>query len=162
VLEYLKRGEELFSKRNYLFSLQQYQTFIDLNPNHQKAAEAQYFVGISLAGLRKYEKAVAELQKVAVNYPASQWADKALERAATYTWGDLKDSKGAVKIYEKILTDYPDSSSAPLAQYLVGGMYCDLGDFKQARLAYKQVILKYPGTDLSERAEKGLAEIAKK
>ncbi|MCF6150184.1 MAG: outer membrane protein assembly factor BamD [Candidatus Kuenenia sp.] len=52
----------------------------------------------------------------------------------------------AIKEFELIINDYPDSEYAELSQIKIGWAYYLNGDYKRALKAYEKVLQEYPGT----------------
>jgi len=121
---------------------------------------AQFNIGLCYAGLKEYEKAVEELDKVVRNYPESEWVDEALERAGSYlgTMGKLPE---AIERYKKIVQEYPKSNNASTAQYLLGVAYLEAKNYEQAKAEFREVIKNYPHSVFTERARERLSELAK-
>jgi outer membrane protein assembly factor BamD (BamD/ComL family) len=63
------------------------------------------------------------------------------------------DFQSAIRTYQDILKDYPDSPRAYKAQFLIAFVYSEnLKDYENARLNYQMVIDKYPDSDLADDA----------
>lgn len=57
---------------------------------------------------------------------------------------EADERKRAISEFEKLITNYPNSIYAPLAQYHIGRSYEQIEDYYQAHLAYQKTIDKYP------------------
>ena len=64
------------------------------------------------------------------------------------------NSQEALKYYQQILKDYPQSTNNYKAQFMIGYVYSEqLKDTVKAKEAYQKVIEQYPNCDLVESAK---------
>ena len=150
--DYLKRGKELFEKKNYLQALENFEKAIELNPS---LAEAYYFRGRVQLDDKKADADFTTAIELRPNYPEAYFRrglkndlnndraaamrdyNKALElnpkfieaymtRAVLY----LLDNKGALAIadYTKVLELKPDGES----YYVRGNSYLEIGEYSKA------------------------------
>ncbi len=57
----------------------------------------------------------------------------------------LPDLEGAIEIYEKVYTEFPDSKYAPMSMLAVAGLWdITLGEPQKARPVYELLMEKYP------------------
>ncbi|MBI3610022.1 MAG: tetratricopeptide repeat protein [Nitrospirae bacterium] len=56
--------------------------------------------------------------------------------------------KKAVEQFEKVLQDFPQTPTAPIAQYYLGNAYLELKDFESAAAAYRAFLEKNPKNDI--------------
>ncbi len=71
-----------------------------------------------------------------------------------YAWvqHSLGDDAAAVKACQKLLLQYPRSPLAPQAQLLLGNLFVELKDYKNARSSYEAVLDIAPKSALAEQA----------
>lgn len=55
-----------------------------------------------------------------------------------------QDLKKAIEIYQKIVTDYKKSSTAPIANYYLGNAHMELKEYDDAIKAYRGFVERYP------------------
>ena len=68
--------------------------------------------------------------------------------------GEKGEWQKAIKIYEKILKNYPQSSNCHKAFFMIGFIYSEqLKDYKKAQEVFQKMIEKYPNCDLSDDAK---------
>ena len=151
-------------------------------PKSKFAAEAAYRLGViyqddldSLDLARKY------FDQVPKHYAKSPFAQQAIERSSSITRlqkiaaaAESGDDEGkalakfntaeieyfqfgntakALKAYEELLDQYPNSEYAPRAAYAIAYIYqTDLGDAKKAQEAFQQVVARYPASQQAEFA----------
>lgn len=66
----------------------------------------------------------------------------------------------ALKLYDRILTDYPQWEKAPETAFLVAFTYdADLNEPEHAREAYQEVVDRYPGDHWALQAEERLKTV---
>jgi tetratricopeptide (TPR) repeat protein len=75
---------------------------------------------------------------------------------------NLNAAQPAIEYYKKINEKYPNYEKAPLALFLQGFIYENqLNDTASAGKIYRQVIEKYPGTQVAKDAEASLIHLGK-
>ena len=160
VIDYKKMAEDLSFYQRYAEARRLYKEVLLESTDEDLKSWAQFNIGLCYAGLKEYEKAVEELDKVVRNYPESEWVDEALERAGSYlgTMGKLPE---AIERYKKIVQEYPKSNNASTAQYLLGVAYLEAKNYEQAKAEFREVIKNYPHSVFTERARERLSELAK-
>ncbi|MGC4083186.1 MAG: protein kinase [Vicinamibacterales bacterium] len=88
--------------------------------NNEEFARRQFDSGMSFLQNHRYTEALKDLQAVIDSFASSSVADNALLQIAQYqleTAHDLEAAQGAV---DRLLKDYPDTDSAPMAHVLAG------------------------------------------
>lgn len=113
------------------------------------------------------KKTVGMLAKVRDHAPRSPSAAK-----AQFTIGEVWVNDGkieaAIPAFQKVVTDYSESSLAPEAQYRIGELLLkeaeegnqDQANLDRARRAFDDLILRYPGTKRARDAKRELSKIA--
>ncbi|MHC4658845.1 MAG: tetratricopeptide repeat protein [Planctomycetota bacterium] len=130
-----------------LDEMQQYQDFHDNNPQHAKAAEAQYQISVILhKKLENYTKAAVEFGKVAELYPGHVRAPDALFTAGVAHLR-TENFPAARNLFEQVLRRYPESRLADDAQYWTGHTYeysaRALGKLDKRRIVLKRRSLRH-------------------
>ncbi len=88
--------------------------------NNEEFARRQFDSGMSFLQNHRYTEALKDLQAVVDSFATSSVSDNALLQIAQYQLEvahDLDASQGAV---DKLLKEYPDTDSAPMAHVLAG------------------------------------------
>lgn len=93
-------------------------------PTDSTYASVLYAAGIVASTL---DSATLYLRRVSIEYPRSDWADRALLRLAQQLYG-AGDLDGARRAAGRVLSDYPVSPAAPEASYWVARVALDRGD----------------------------------
>ncbi|MBS1818077.1 MAG: tetratricopeptide repeat protein [Acidobacteria bacterium] len=119
--------------------------------NNEEFARRQFDSGMSFLQNHRYTEALKDLQAVVDSFGASSVADNALLQIAQYQLEvahDLDTAQGAV---DKLLKDYPDTDSAPMAHVLNGRIAITRGrtaaDLDSALASFERVPRLFPGND---------------
>lgn len=119
VIRLARNAEE---RQNMQSAIQQYQTFVDQNPEHPSAAPVLYHIGeLYERSLKDYRKAAADFENIASRYPRSPIADNALWSAGR-CYELLKDFSRARMMYQFLLDRYPASDSADAAEQRIASI----------------------------------------
>ena len=114
-------------------------------------------------------KAAEHYRKVVVNFPGSHLVDD-----AQFGLGEArfcsKDYTEAIFEYHRLMNEYPNSSLAPTAQYMVAKSYANLSnnvhldqsDTQKAISEFRRFIEDYPDLELTADAEEMLSELNSK
>ena len=98
------------------------------------------------------DQAVQKLTEFLDRYPQHESSSKALKLLAMIAQ-QRGDAQGAIVYYERLLSEYPESSHGAEAQFMVAYLHEEyLRDLERARLAYQRVIDNYPDSELAASA----------
>ena len=89
--------------------------------NNEEFARRQYDSGLSFLQNHRYSEALKDLQAVVDSFATSSVADNALLQIAQYQLEVARDLESAQAAVDKLLKDYPDTDSAPMAHVVVRG-----------------------------------------
>lgn len=126
-------------------------TTLGAQPNNEEFARRQFDSGMSFLQNHRYVEALKDLQAVVDSFAQSSVADNALLQIAQYQLEvahDLDASQGAV---DKLLKDYPDTDSAPMAHVVAGRIAFTKGrtaaDLDAALASFERVPRLFPGNE---------------
>ncbi len=129
----------------------------DRQPN---IAEEQhiYQTAYDFIKAKKYNEAIAALQKMLQKYPSGQFAAN-----AHYWLGELfgligKNDQSAAE-FGSVVTYYPDSPKVSDAQLKLGLIFAAQFKWSEAKSAFKKVINRYPGTASARLASEQIKQI---
>jgi tol-pal system protein YbgF len=110
-LDSLKSGDiaaarEFFSK------------FLDQNPTHELAANAQYWIGETHYSEKNFEAAILAYQDVIKNYPGKDKVVAAMLKQAM-AFNEIKDYKSAKFVLKKLIEGFPKSEETKKAKELL-------------------------------------------
>lgn len=118
-----------------------------------------YQTAYELIKAKKYSQAVTTLQEMLQKYPSGQFASN-----AHYWLGELYGLMGkndqALAEFLTIVKNFPDSPRVADAQLKVGLIFAAQNQWPDAKLAFKKVSSKYPGTASAKLATEQLKQLS--
>lgn len=161
----LRIADTYYGEEKYSEALVEYQAFLNYHPVNKDAAYAQYQIAMcGYKELTTYDRdpspahvVVNEMRKLLEKYPKSGYEEQAKKYIAICTdwiaeyelyvarfYHKKESYKAAVGRCEKVLKDYPGSTSEKDALYYAGLSYASLGERDQARTKFEELAVKYP------------------
>ncbi|GAC1467021.1 MAG: tol-pal system protein YbgF [Desulfuromonadaceae bacterium] len=110
-LDSLKAGDVVTAR-------DQFTKFLDQNPKHELAANAQYWIGETYYSEKNYESAILAYQEVIKNYPGKEKVVAAMLKQAM-SFNAIKDSKSAKFVLKKLIEGFPKSEEAKKAKVML-------------------------------------------
>jgi len=119
--------------------------------NNEDFARRQYDSGVSFLQSARYAEAMKDFQAVVDSFPQSAVADDALMQIALYQLEVVHDQAAAQAAADRLIKDYPNSNSAPMA-YIIGGRLAITkgrtpADVDTALASFDRVPRLFPGSD---------------
>jgi tol-pal system protein YbgF len=114
--EYYDAGLEKMADGAYGTARRAFEQLLREFRTSELAPAAQYQIGEAYAAEGEHEKAVAELEKVAAEWPAVKEAPQALYRAGVIAADDLKRTSRARELLNRVVNGYGQSPEAALAR----------------------------------------------
>jgi TolA-binding protein len=120
--------------------------------NPEEFARRQYDSGLTFLKNGRYAEAIKDFQVVVESFGQSAVADDALMQIALYQLDVAKDLAAAQTAADRLLKDYPNSDSAPMA-YIIGGRLTILArganpaNVESALAAFERVPRLFPGSE---------------
>lgn len=119
--------------------------------NNEEFARRQYDSGMSFLQNGRFSDALKDLQGVADSFPTSTVADNALLQVATYQLETAHDLDATQKAVDRLLKDYANSDSAPMAHVIAGRITLAKGrtpaDVDSAMASFERVSRLFAGTE---------------
>jgi TolA-binding protein len=119
--------------------------------NNEEFARRQFDSGMSFLQNHRYTEALKDLQAVVDSFATSSVADNALLQIAQYQLENAHNLEDAQAAVDKLLKDYPDTDSAPMAHVLNGRIAFNKGrtpaDLDAALASFERVPRLFPGND---------------
>jgi N-acetylmuramoyl-L-alanine amidase len=110
---------------------------------------------------------IFKFESIYKKFPGSPVADKSLFTAARL-YADLSktslndaDAEKSINFFEKIIKEYPQSSLADDAQYMIGEIHFRADDYPSAYSSYNAVIENHTTGDMVKPAKSKLSELLK-
>lgn len=135
--------------------------FLDNFPASSKANEAHFYIGQCYFYQKKYDEAVNQFNTL---LSSQAIADFSLEqRGGVYYWlaeafFKKNDFSKAYDFYQKLLSEYPQSSYYPHAFYSLGWCLFEQGKFQEAKEKFIEFKNKFPIGSLAQEADFKIAE----
>jgi len=96
----------------------QFTKFLDQNPKHELAANANYWIGETYYSEKNYESAILSYQEVIKNFPGKEKVVAAMYKQAM-AFNAIKDSKSARFVLKKLIEGFPKSEEAKKAKVML-------------------------------------------
>jgi len=104
-----------FLSGNYEMSLEGFQKFLRYYSKTERGAEAQYYVGESFYGLKRYGDAIKAFDELAGTYPGAQ-ANAPAQFKSGLAFMEMNDRPAAIARFQTVVTKYPETPEANLAR----------------------------------------------
>jgi TolA-binding protein len=119
--------------------------------NNEEFARRQYDSGMTFLSNHRYSEAMKDLQAVVDSFATSSVADNALLQIAQYQLENAHDLEASQAAVDKLLKDYPDTDSAPMAHVLAGRIAITKGrtadEIDAALASFERVPRLFPGNE---------------
>ena len=109
-----QKALEYFYSKNHESAIQIFDALLVEHPNHDLSGNCYYWIGECYFGLGSYSEAIEPFQKV-LTYPKTFKKDDALMMLGR-SYVKVGDVASAKKMFEQIVTDFPDSEYYQKAQ----------------------------------------------
>ena len=113
--EAYQKAFRLYMADKFTESLTAFEGFLAAYPNHEYAANAQYWIGECLYSLKNYAWAVDAFNKVISGYPKSSKVPDAMLKGAFAMFGQGQGDK-AREMLQRLVETYPRSAAAGKAK----------------------------------------------
>lgn len=115
--QYLK-GLDSLKAGDVATARDQFTKFLEQNPKHELAANANYWVGETHYSEKNYESAILAYQEVIKNFPGKEKVVAAMYKQAL-AFNAIKDAKSAKFVLKKLIEGFPKSEEAKKAKALL-------------------------------------------
>lgn len=172
--EQLEYALNFYKEKKFKSGLREFKKLLKVYPLSKEASTAQYYIGRIMEDLDKPYDAFKAYQKVIDLYPYTELVDTVIERE--FKIGELffsgkklsvlgpfkvqaKDK--AIEIFNTVSENAPYGKYAALALFKAGLAYKSIKDHDNAILTFKDLIDKYPSSDIINDARYELAVCSK-
>jgi tol-pal system protein YbgF len=111
---YLK-GLDALKAGDVVTARDQFTKFLEQNPKHELAANANYWIGETHYSEKNYESAILSYQEVIKNFPGKEKVVAAMLKQAM-AFNAIKDTKSAKFVLKKLIEGFPKSEEAKKAK----------------------------------------------
>jgi len=126
-------------------------TVVGAQGNAEEFARRQFESGMSFMQSGRYTEALKDFQTVLDSFGKSAVADNALLETAVYQLEIIRDPGAAQTSVERLLKDYPDTDSAPMAHIVAGRIALAKGrtpaDVDAALASFERVPRLFPNDE---------------
>lgn len=164
---------EFYKQQNWDRAIEEFSKIPDVFPNSRLAAEGVFFQGLSYEKKNDIAKAADAFQKLVDRYPYSDRIKDAVARefeiAGMFARGEKIKVAGiptfsgrdrAIELYQHIVKNAPFGTFGDQAQFQIGEVHKNVGDYEEAQKAYRAVVDEYPSSDLVPKARYQIAYVA--
>lgn len=120
-------------------------------PSNEEFARRQYDSGVTFIQNHRYADGLKDLQAVVDSFATTSIADNALLEIAQYQIDVARDARATQAAIDRLLKDYPDTDSAPMAHVVSGRLTLTRGrataDVDSAMASFERVLRLFPGSN---------------
>lgn len=155
----LKKGDLLFSQKQYDAAVREYRGFAERYAESPLRANAWFWIGRSYEMLGRMLDAASAFDRAAAipNATVRIRAEASFQSGEAYR--ALKSYEKAAEAYQQAVTAGKGTTIASDAAFRLGTVSEERGDIADALQKYNGVIAAHPGTEASDRAKLALARI---
>jgi len=117
------------------------------SPQNEFAAESNYMLALSLFNLQRYSESLSAFQKIQKEFTAEPAITRAAELYIAKCHFQLKQIDEAIKKFNLVINNYPDSEAAQEAIIWLADYYLEKSDLNNAGRYYALFLEKFPGSD---------------
>jgi outer membrane protein assembly factor BamD len=176
----LSLADSFYAAKEYQEAKFQYEKFVQLYPVNPQTARAYYFLGMSdfqrLNAIDRDQtltrEALKNFRKLAAQFPGEPHVEEALPKVRIleeklaqnqYYISEFYYRKGlyhsAIPRLEELLKEFPKTSVADAALYLLGESYRHEESHEKAASAYRRLLADYPSSRYRSRSESRLRQV---
>ncbi len=181
----IRIGDAYFAQEQYQTAIEQYRSFIQLHPNHERATYAYYQVALSYyqqmpgdwwflppsyeKDLSRAREAIRELNLFMRHFPDSEYANDASKKLGVARrrmaehelyvanfYLDRENPRAAANRLTHLLKNYSGVGLDPTALFLLGRAYLQLGEVDKAIDALTDLVEVHPNSEPAKEAKKYL------
>ncbi len=139
-------------KRSKFQAIDVYKSILEKFPNLKERDRALFFMAHEYRELGQLEDMINTYRKLTAEFPNSPFWSESMLVIGNQFMDQQKDFEGALQSYQRIL-EKPPGPFTPLARYKMGWAYINLEKYKEALLAFEDVLKLDKNIDLNELPE---------
>jgi outer membrane assembly lipoprotein YfiO len=161
---------EFYNKKDWDRAVEEFEKIPAAFPNSRLAAEAVYYLGLTWEERQDLAKAADAYQRLIDKYPYSDRIKDAIKRefeiANQFASGAkmkvlgipaLSGQEKSLELYKHIVKNAPFGTYGDQAQFQMGEVYKQQGEYEEAQKAFQAVVDEYPTSDLVAKARYQIA-----
>ncbi len=166
-------AKQFYEEKNWDRAIEEFEKLPEAFPNSRLAAEGVYYTGLCWEEKQDLAKAADSYQKLVDRYPYSDRIKDAVKRefeiANQFASGEkmkllgipvLSGQDKAIELYKHVVKNAPFGTYGDQAQFQIGEVYKNMGEYEESQKAYQQVVDEYPGSGLLTKARYEIAAVA--
>jgi TolA-binding protein len=155
---YLRLAELYFRLENFHDAVAICRESLLRYPGGEVSARIRYVLGRAYRDSGTTDRALDEFYHIAETSSLREFSAAALIAAADIL-KKKNDLAAASEVYDRILTEYPDSKMADYAQYEIGAITAVTGGNNSAILAFQSMIINFPDSSYLDKVYYRLGEL---
>jgi len=172
--EQMQYAMSYYDVKNFKAAIKEFKRLIKHYPLAKEAPTAQYYIGRIMEEADNPYMAFKAYQKVIDLYPYTELVDEVIEREFNLGTMFFEGKKfkvlgplsipakdKAIEILKTVSDNAPYGKYAEPSIFKAGLAYQDIADYENAIKMFKDIIDKYPSSDLVDKARYQLAECSK-
>ena len=142
------KAKEQWDAGNYADAARNYATLAEVHPDHALAPEALFWAAnLYQHFLDQPDEAIRHYQDLLVRFPDSDHSLEARENLATLFEEDKRTRHRALQTYQQLLLNEELANRWDEFQFKLGALNLKMGVMDQSRLAFHELITKYPKSE---------------
>lgn len=146
-------ADSLFEETDYLNAAYEYKRLLFLHPDTPRIDFIAFRVAASYQNAGRLENAIGAYQLLIDTYPKSILVERAKNNIAQCRVL-LGDSEQGLASLKRFLSEHKGSSLAPRAQFTIGMLLMDKGEWAEASRAWSDVYSTYPESSFAKVSER--------
>ncbi|MEM4723963.1 MAG: tetratricopeptide repeat protein, partial [Candidatus Hadarchaeum sp.] len=139
----------LFAEKDYRLALENFQIFLQKNPNHSKAPDALFKIALCYGQIQEYSKAAYSSSEFSEKYPDHELADAARFNAGYYSYL-AQDYEAAARSFATYLEKSQNAELIPQALYWRAESLFELNRIPEAMALYQTIVDHHPQATFAE------------
>jgi TolA-binding protein len=131
-------AQSLFEEKDFSGAVIEFRRFVHFFPADARVAMAMYRIGRSYYNDAHFQKAIAAFYDLLERFPAGSWTVRAYQGIAASHLENNAPGQ-AVAVLERLIAASPDPDVVDNANYRIGWIYLDQGDWNRARTYFNRI-----------------------
>ncbi len=164
---------DFYNRKDWDRAIGEFEKLPEVFPTSKLAAEGVYYTGLCWEEKGDIAKAADNYQKLIDKYPYSDRIKETIHRefdiANKFAQGNkmkvlgmavLSGQDKALELYKHIVKNAPYGTYGDQAQFQMGELYKNQGEYEEAQKAYQAVVDEYPNSELVAKARYQIANMS--
>lgn len=147
----IKKGETLFTTRNYKDAISEFNNFIQKFPENPKKVEAIFWMAKSYSAIGDFENAVKYFNELITKYDSTEYSPQAM-----FELGLLYKNQFNVSLADSFFTrlqkEYPNDPNCAQAGFELASIKLAMGDTTSALNIWKRISTNFSGSEFGDQS----------